>query len=256
MMQTITSMHNPKVALWRGLKNRAARQAAGLYLVEGVKMVEEAMRMGLVQTLLVDMERITAFGSVTAQAACEAYSVSPHILAAICDTKTPQGIVALVNLPDLPTLDVLGPLIVALDGVQDPGNVGTILRTADAAGFTGALLSEECADLYSPKCLRATMGSIFRMKALVCANLAQSLDRLKNKGFHVISGELNGTPFYSREALGNQLCLVIGSEGNGVCKEVSNVCTHRLTLPMGGGAESLNAAVAAGIMMYDLIHRN
>ena len=112
-MQTITSMQNPKVALWRGLKNRAARQAAGLYLVEGVKMVEEALAMGLVQTLLLDMERIAAYEAVTAHAACEAYAVSPHILAAICDTKTPQGIAALVNLPDAPALDALGPLIVA-----------------------------------------------------------------------------------------------------------------------------------------------
>ena len=255
MMQTITSMQNPKAVLWRGLKNRAARQAAGLYLVEGVKMVEEALQSGLARTLLYDMERPSVYEAMAAHADCEAYAVSPHILAAVCDTKTPQGIAALVDLPAPPTPDALGPLIIALDGVQDPGNVGTILRTADAAGFTGALLSEECADLYSPKCLRATMGSIFRLKALVCANLAQSLSALKDGGYSLLCGELNGTPFYSRGALGEKLCLVIGSEGNGVSQAVSAVCTHRLTLPMRGGAESLNAAVAAGIMMYDLTNR-
>ena len=254
-MQTITSMQNPKVILWRSLKTRTARQEAGLYLVEGVKMVEEALVLGLLRTLLLDMERASDFETIASKSACEAFAVSPHILAAVCDTKTPQGIAALIDLPAPPARNELGPLIVALDGVQDPGNVGTILRTADAAGFTGAILSEECADLYSPKCLRATMGSIFRLKALVSAGLSQSLNGLKDSGYSLLSGELAGTPFYSRGALGDHLCLVIGSEGKGVSKEVSDICTHRLTLPMRGGAESLNAAVAAGIMMYDLTNR-
>ncbi len=255
MMQTITSMQNPRVALWRSLKTRSARQAAGLYLVEGVKMVEEALALSLSQTLLVDMDRLSAFEPLAALASCEVIAVSPHILAAVCDTKTPQGIAALVSLPPQHTASSLGSMIIALDGVQDPGNVGTILRTADAAGFSGALLSEECADLYSPKCLRATMGSIFRLKAQVTTSLPEKLTELREKGFNLLSGELGGAPFYSRENVGNQFCLVIGSEGSGVSKAVSHVCTHRLALPMRGGAESLNAAVAAGIMMYDLVNR-
>jgi TrmH family RNA methyltransferase len=158
-------------------------------------------------------------------------------------------------MPDAADLYGLGPLIVALDGVQDPGNVGTILRTADAAGFSGALLSEECADIYSPKCLRATMGSIFRLKAMVAPSLPEALVKLRGTGYSLLSGELNGTPFYERTGVSRCLCLVIGSEGRGVSKAVSSLCTHRLTLPMRGGAESLNAAVAAGIMMYDLVNR-
>lgn len=255
-MQTITSMQNPKVSFWRGLKTRAGRQAAGLYVVEGAKMVGEALSLCLAQTLLIDMDRLPDHQSLADTASCDVYAVSPHILSSVCDTKTPQGVAALVSLPCPPELYDLGALVVALDGVQDPGNVGTILRTADAAGFSGALLSEECADLYSPKCLRATMGSVFRLNALVTPSLPNALAELKKAGYSLLSGELNGTPFYERTNVGSRLCLVIGSEGNGVSKAVSDICTHRLALPMRGGAESLNAAVAAGIMMYDLVNRS
>ena len=255
-MQTITSMQNPKVAFWRSLKTRAGRLAAGLYVVEGVKMVGEALSLGLAQTLLIGMDRLPDHPSLADTASCDVYAVSPHILSSVCDTKTPQGVAALVSFPSPPELHGLGALIVALDGVQDPGNVGTILRTADAAGFSGVLLSEECADLYSPKCLRATMGSIFRLKALVTPSLLNALAELKDAGYSLLSGELNGTPFYERADVGGLICLVIGSEGNGVSQAVSALCTHHLTLPMRGGAESLNAAVAAGIMMYDLVNRS
>ena len=256
-MQTITSMQNPQALFWRGLKTRVARQEAGLFWVEGVKMVSEALALpGRMKALLVDMERQDAFHDMIERASCPVYAVSPHILGAVCDTKTPQGVAALVTLPEDVPLQHLGPLLVALDGVQDPGNVGTILRTADAAGFSGALLSEACADLYSPKCLRATMGSIFRLPALCPPDLPDALAQLKVAGYSIISGELNGAPFYERAGLGSRLCLVIGSEGSGVSPEVSDLATHRLTLPMRGGAESLNAAVAAGIMMYDLTNRS
>jgi TrmH family RNA methyltransferase len=248
-------MQNPKVSFWRGLKTRAARQEAGLYIIEGLKMVGEALQLNLARALLIDMDRLPEYQGLLDSASCEVYAVSAHILASVCDTKTPQGLAALVSLQGETGLDGLGPLIVALDGVQDPGNVGTILRTADAAGFSGALLSEECADLYSPKCLRATMGSIFRLKALVTPSLPETLAELKKGGYSLLSGELNGTPFYERTNVDSRLCLVIGSEGNGISKAVSDLCTHHLTLPMRGGAESLNAAVAAGIMMYDLVNR-
>ncbi len=254
-MLTITSMQNPKVAFWRSLKTRAARQDAGLYVVEGFKMVGEALHAGLLETLLIDMDRLQEYQGLADSASCDVYAVSAHILAAVCDTKTPQGVAAIISLPIIPALCELGTRIVALDGVQDPGNVGTILRTADAAGFSGAILSAECADLYSPKCLRATMGSIFRMKAVVTPSLGDALEELIKTGYSLVSGELGGTPFYERSKVNGNLCLVIGSEGNGVSQEVSQLCSHRLTLPMRGGAESLNAAVAAGIMMYDLVNR-
>jgi len=177
------------------------------------------------------------------------YQMPEHVFAAVCDTRTPQGIAAVLT-PETRPAD--GPRLVALDGVQDPGNVGTIIRTADAAGFDGLLLSRECADLFSPKVLRATMGSIFRMGFSFPASLPEALMALRRKGYSILCSQLDGDPFYEREGVGPAFALIIGNEGQGVSDPVKETATHHLRLPMRGGAESLNAAVAAGIMMYDL----
>ena len=145
-----------------------------------------------------------------------------------------------------------GSRLLALDDVQDPGNVGTIIRTADAAGFDGVFLSAGCADLFSPKVLRSTMGSVFRLGFSFPASLSEALEKLKKDGFSVLSSQLDGDDFYERKNVSHSFVLVIGNEGNGVSDAVKAVATHRLRLPMRGGAESLNAAVAAGIMMYGL----
>ena len=130
--------------------------------------------------------------------------------------------------------------------------MGTIIRTADAAGFDGIILSPDCADLYSPKVLRSTMGSIFRLGFSFPASLPDMLNTLKKDSYSVISSQLDGDPFFERKDISAPFVLIIGNEGNGISEEVKSVATHRFRLPMRGGAESLNAAVAAGIMMYDL----
>ncbi len=247
-METLTSLKNPRVALWRSLKERKARKEAGLFLVEGRKMVDEALRSAFtVETVLCDAAQTEAYAALLNR--CETVLLPAHVLAAVCDTKTPQGIAAVVRVHHTARL---GKRLVALDGVQDPGNVGTILRTADAAGFDGVLLSEQCADVFSPKVLRATMGSVFRMPMLLTAALPQELTRLAGEGYSILSSQLDGTPFYERQGVAEWFVLVIGNEGNGVSPAVQATATHRLRLPMRGGAESLNAAVAAGIMMYEL----
>ena len=167
----------------------------------------------------------------------------------MADTKTPQGIAAVLSRRVRP---LSGSRLLALDAVQDPGNVGTIIRTADAAGFDGVLLSPDCADLFSPKVLRSTMGSIFRMSFDFPPDLPAALRELKSKGYSVLSSQLDGDPFFERKDVASSFVLIIGNEGNGVSDSVKAEATHRLRLPMQGGAESLNAAVAAGIMMYDL----
>lgn len=247
MTEHITSLKNPKVQTWKGLKERKGRKETGCFLVEGRKMAEEVLRSGFEVTALLMAEGFTPDFALPDGIA--SYILPEHVFAAVCDTKTPQGIAAVVRMRDsLAT----GNRLVALDGVQDPGNVGTILRTADAAGFDGVLLSEQCADVFSPKVLRATMGSIFRMGVRVTDDLPGELASLARDGFSILSSQLDGTPFYDREPVGDRFVLVIGSEGNGVTEEVKQVATHRVKLPMRGGAESLNAAVAAGIMMYEL----
>lgn len=248
-METITSAKNPKVQLWKSLKDRKGRRENGQFLVEGRKMTEEALRSGFsVTAVLIDADRPTE-GDLPE--GIPVYALPTALFASVCDTKTPQGIAAVLRLPASGNVPK-GKRLVAMDGVQDPGNVGTIIRTADAAGMDGVLLSRECADLFSPKVLRATMGSIFRMELTVTDHLAEMLEQLKRQGCSILSSQLDGEPFYQRQPVGEHFCLIIGNEGNGVSPEVQQTATHRLRLPMRGGAESLNAAIAAGIMMYEL----
>lgn len=249
-MEHITSMKNPKVAAWKALKERKGRRESGCFLVEGRKMVEEALQSGFLVEALLLVEDFPAQEMQLPDGQVPVYLLPPHVLAAVCDTKTPQGIAAVVRICQQ---TALGKHIVVLDGVQDPGNVGTIIRTADAAGMSGVLLSTQCADVFSPKVLRATMGSIFRMGICVSENLPQELMNLRENGYSILSSQLDGEPFYERHPVGEQFALIIGNEGNGVSDEVSATATHRVRLPMRGGAESLNAAIAAAIMMYELM---
>lgn len=245
-MEHITSLKNPKVAAWKALKDRKGRRESGCFLVEGRKMVEEALSSAFdVETVLVQ-EGMELPDGLT----MPVYELPAHVLAAVCDTKTPQGIAAVVRMKEQ---SALGKHIVGLDGVQDPGNVGTIIRTADAAGLDGVLLSNQCADVFSPKVLRATMGSIFRMNLRTTDDLPGELTKLREKGYSILSSQLDGTPFYEREKVAEQFALIIGNEGNGVSEQVQQTATHRVRLPMRGGAESLNAAIAAAIMMYELM---
>lgn len=247
-MEHLSSLKNQKVQQWRSLKERKGRRETGCFMVEGRKMVEEAIASRFpVEAILADAARI---GDFDLPGDIPLYTMPEHVLAAVCDTKTPQGIAAVVRMVNSAEL---GDKLVAMDGVQDPGNVGTIIRTADAAGIEGVVLSTQCADVFSPKVLRATMGSIFRMGIVVTDDLPAALESLKASGSSVISSQLDGEPFYERSPVGEKFCLVIGSEGNGVSPQVQRVATHRVKLPMRGGAESLNAAVAAGIMMYELM---
>jgi len=250
-MERITSTKNNQVLAVKALKSRKAREEAGAFLAEGVKMVNEALALeGQVLSLWTTDEKW-----LPERIDCPCYLVPEHVMQALCDTVTPQGIAAVVRLPKAPALADLGSKIIVLEDVQDPGNAGTILRTADAAGFTGAILSTGTADPFSPKCLRATMGSIFRLPLMIQADITQPLNALKAHGFSLLAAELSQSDFFKRENIGSRFALIIGNEGNGISDAVSKVATHHLALPMAGGTESLNAAIAAGIMMYDLSFR-
>lgn len=255
-LEKLTSVANPKIKLLRALKDRKAREQAGQLLVEGVKLIQEALDAGLLAgPVLVEEGREQALGALLARlagAGVEAHAVPSHVMQAVCDTRSPQGVCAAVCFPAPLELDTPPERLVALDGVQDPGNVGTIWRTADAAGFGGLLLSAACADPFSPKVQRATMGSLFRVPVARQLELAQALAALRARDYRVVVSALDGSDFYARTPVGSRLVLVIGSEAHGVSAPVNSQATERLKLPMRGGAESLNAAVAAGIMMYEL----
>ena len=246
-MELISSAKNPRVLTWRSLQDRKGRDAQNAFLVEGVRMVREALQSDF--DLLAVLLREDFEPAFPLPENIPAFVLSDHAFASVTGTKTPQGIAAVLSRR---VRSLSGSRLLALDTVQDPGNVGTIIRTADAAGMDGVILSAECADLFSPKVLRSTMGSIFRMSFAFPADLPAYLHDLRCRGFSVISSQLDGDPFYERGNVSDAFVLVIGNEGNGISDAVKAEATHRLRLPMRGGAESLNAAVAAGIMMYDL----
>ncbi len=246
-MEMLTSLKNPKVQSWRSLKDKKGRADQHAFLVEGPRMVREAFMSSIPVRAVLLREGYQSDDPFPE--GIPSYILPDHIFRAVCDTRTPQGIAAVL---DLRIREASGSRLLALDAVQDPGNVGTIIRTADASGFDGILFSPECADLFSPKVLRSTMGSIFRLGFSFPASLAGALEHLKKSGYSVLSSQLDGDPFYERVNVSSSFVLVIGNEGNGISDEVKAVATHRLCLPMRGKAESLNAAVAAGIMMYDL----
>lgn len=246
-MEYISSVKNPRIILWKSLLSRKGREAVNAFIVEGTRMVQEALASSFeVKAVLIREDFIPPFA---VQQDIPVYSLSVHVFSAVTDTRTPQGIAAVLTKRSLP---LSGKRFVAMDAVQDPGNVGTIVRTADAAGFDGIILGPECADLFSPKVLRSTMGSIFRMGFSFPQNLVETMQKFRSQGYSVISSQLDGDSFYEREKVSSSFILIIGNEGNGISEAVRKTATHHLRLPMRGGAESLNAAVAAGIMMYDL----
>ena len=239
-----------QVKAWRALRTRAEREKQGRYLAEGEHLCGEAIKEGQALEILCQDDKQDKYAGLLTSG-LPVHILSSGAFALLSDTKTPQGISALCRLPAQAALSALGHRLVALNAVQDPGNVGTILRTMDAAGFTGMLLDKDSADAFSPKALRAAMGAAFRLPLRVSEDLAQDLRQLE--GFETIASQLDGDDFYFRPPLGRRICLIVGNEGAGIAPHLSALAGHRYRLPMPGCAESLNAAVAASVMMYDFV---
>ncbi|MDD3242579.1 MAG: RNA methyltransferase [Eubacteriales bacterium] len=253
-MKQITSASNERIRKVRRLEQAKVRREEGAFLAEGPHLVEEALRAGfpLREVYLRD-----DCDSELAQEACrmarQAFSLSAGAFRALSQTSTPQGIVAVVEGRAQPFAPekAQGTLLVALDGVQDPGNVGTVLRTAAAVGACGVLLGPGCADPLGAKAVRASMGAVFKLPLWESADLAANIAALTQAGWHTLCGHLHGKNFFERASFA-KAALVIGSEGAGVSAEVARACAGLYRLPMENQTESLNAAVAAGVMLYDL----
>jgi len=239
----------------RALKDGKNRQSAGLMLLEGEKLVGEALSAGLrIPHALIMQSKADAFAPLTARLSAQgatAYEAPDSLLQSVGDSKTAQGIIAVCAIP--PPADLRDPpnQIVALDEVQDPGNVGAIWRTADAAGFGAMLVTSGCADPFCLKVQRAAMGSGFRIPVSTGATLDERVRKLRGMGYSVIVSALDGVDFRTF-APPEKLILVIGNESRGISASVRALANHTLTIPMRGGAESFNAAVAAGIILYHL----
>ena len=257
-MKAVSSLKNPAVQAARALRDARERARQGAFVLDGEHMVGEALSAcpDRVRALFVDEARVETYAGLIALAQrAECYSVPAHVLAAISQVKTPQGVAAVCAMPPSLAPEALGERLILLENVQDPGNVGTVLRTLDAAGFDGCILTPGCADPFGPKALRATMGSVFRVPLCFVPDAAEAARALNARGYATLAAVLDGGDFYRRPPLPARLCVLIGNEGAGLTGQAQDACTHRFRLPMRGGAESLNAAVAAAVMMYDLINR-
>lgn len=241
----ITSRSNERVKRTRALQDAKARRETGLHLIEGDKLVFDALQSGARVRTVFAREGAAAFDGI------ETVFVSDGVMDAIASAKTPQNLCAVVETPDCACPETYPEgLVVALDRLQDPGNLGTILRTADALGAKGVLVSPDSADPFSPKALRAAMGSTYHLPIWI-GSLSEELPRLRSQGFVCICGHLKGSE--TLPAIGARTALVVGSEGQGVSEETAALC-ERYRMPMRGRAESLNAAVFAALMMQTILN--
>ncbi len=248
-MERITSRKNPLMEHLRRLDGAAYRRKSGDFLCDSPKLVEEAVRHGVTVTCVVVSEGVDFPDGLGADV--RRVVVPPEVMASVSPLKTPQGMVAVCKLPQTPVPETLpeGRYIV-LDGVQDPGNVGTVLRSADAFRCTGAVLLHGCADLYGVKTLRASMGAVFRLPVYTMD--ASALRRLLTAA---------GLPLYGaalREDTVDVRCrdlrrcaIAVGSEGRGLSEEVLSLCDETLRIPMSPQCESLNAAAAAAVLLWE-----
>lgn len=253
MITEIASKSNKTYKYLKSLLMKKCRAAEGVFTVEGEKSVHDALAAGCVKSVAASesfyQSKSFDYGD------CDVFVVSDALFPQLCDTKTPQGILAVCGVKEGRPEDIAHGRYVYCDSVSDPGNLGTIIRTADAAGFDGVLLSEGCADLYSPKTVRASMGSFFHVRLMSGLNVSQ-LKSLADNEFKIVCGVLHHDSVDYREAdLSGNLIIVIGNEANGVSEEAFELCGERITIPMMGGAESLNAAVAAALLMYEALRR-
>lgn len=252
-MTEITSTANAQVKQWRQLLQPSGRRAHGLFLAEGEHLTQEALRAGAAIALILLKEEAGKYGGWL-ENGLPVYLISRQVLSVLTDSKTPQASLALCRLPEPPPLSRAGPRLVALNQLQDPGNIGTVLRTMDAVKFDGLMIDPGCADPFSPKALRASMGAVFRVPVYPCGDLAAAFQLLPRH--KVIAGDLEGSPYYEHAPFGEYICILVGNEGAGVEERLLRLADFRLKLPMPGGAESLNAAVSAALMMYDVLLRS
>ena len=252
-MEYITSRRNALAVLIRKLNtSRAARQEAGLFPAEGPKLLEEAVKAGVrVEVLVTARGTAPAFEPPAGRRA----EVPADVLRSLCDTRTPQGVLFLAPLPcSAPPERLEGGRWLILDGVQDPGNVGSIWRTADALGADGLILVNGCADPFSPKTVRATMGACFRLPAYE-TQVSALPGLLERSGLPLYAAALREDTADIRTAQLGRCAVVIGSEGRGVSRELLELSERTLRIPMRERCESLNAAAAAAIVLWEMGRR-
>lgn len=256
----VTGLQNPVVKAAAELKQKKYRTQNGLYLAEGLRTAEEAVAYKAVETLFyvaTDDERTMRLLEDAAAQNIKLVCVSENVMKKIADTETPQGIIAVCKMrqPKLENLLASGKMLLVLDRVGDPGNIGTMLRTADAAGVGGLVLLKGCADIYAPKTVRSSMGSLFHIPVLSGVSEQEFVSAAKKAGYDLLVTCLDGADNLYKADLSGRIAFVMGNEAGGVSETLLEKADKRVYIPMAGRAESLNVAMAAGIVMFEALRR-
>lgn len=242
----ITSLQNEQIKKWRKLHRKKDRDATQTFMVEGFHLVEEACYSNW------EVLDIIVEAGVQPPAYCTQLPVtyvSDKVFAHLSQTKSPQGICAIVKM-NTPGHE-LGSKVLLIDAIQDPGNLGTIVRTADAAGFNSVVLGDHSVDIYNDKTIRSTQGSLFHV-SVIKQNLYHTIPHLQEQDYAVWGAALEGAQIYHQVSPQEKTALLVGNEGAGIDQSLLEIVDTIVKIPIYGQAESLNVSVAAGILMYYL----
>lgn len=250
----ITATNNKRIKWLVSITEKAKeRKKENVFVVEGGKMFEEADE-AYIREVYVSESYMEKNGISEKLKKVGYETVSDEVFKKISDTKAPQGILCVMNQYKYTLDDLLkkeNPVIVLLEDIQDPGNLGTILRTGEGAGVDGVIMTKDTVDIYNPKTIRATMGSIYRMPFLYVDSLGEVIGKMQEKNISVYAAHLKGEAYYDNFDFKKGTAFLIGNEGNGLKKETADLADSYLKIPMEGKVESLNAAIATSLLMYE-----
>lgn len=259
-MQLITSKDNDIVKHIKKLSEKKYRDQNNCYIIEGIKLVEEAIQEEAQIEKIVICEESTKTAEISKNlmyeiAKYDCIYVTDKIFKTLTQVMNPQGILAVVKKnKERPTIKYDEDIIVALDDIQDPGNLGTILRTVDSIGLKQLIVSKGTADAYNPKVVRSSMGAIFRVEVIEVENLKETIEAIKRNKYELIVTSLQTeSSIYDIDY--TKKIIVIGNEANGVSQEIQDMADKKIKIPMLGKTESLNASVATAIILYEYIRQ-
>lgn len=247
-------MTNKHIKELNNLRDKSkARKEEGLYIAEGIRMFTEAPSEELLEVYVTKVFE-NEHADILAGKKYEV--IEESLMSKLSDTKTPQGVLCVLRQPKHTLEDIIkgettGSLFVILEDIQDPGNLGTIVRTGEGAGVAGVIMSRGCVDIFNPKTIRSTMGSIYRVPFVYAEDLAQAVKSMQQAGIRVYAAHLRGEHYYDEVDYCGKTAFLIGNEGNGLKDETAEMADEYIKIPMEGSVESLNAAVATSVLMYE-----
>jgi TrmH family RNA methyltransferase len=261
VIRMITSTANNKVKRIMSLRDKSKeRRKEGVFIVEGIKMFNEAPRPWIKEVYVSETFMNKCDDEMRSLIESVKHEVfSDEVFRKTSDTQTPQGILSVLKMPHYELTDYInnntkgdkGGFFILLEDLQDPGNLGTILRAGEGAGVSGIIMSKNTADIFNPKVIRSTMGSIYRVPFFTSDNLCETIDMLKDNGISVYAAHLDKSVDYDKVDCTKPVAFLIGNESSGLKRETADQATGYIKIPMSGQVESLNAAIATSILMYE-----